>query len=370
MKVLLLDQFSDPGGAQQCLLDLLPAMHERGWEVMAGLPGNGDLIGRFNALEVPTGSLNCGPYASGRKSLTDAARFLVESPGLIRQIEGMANQFKPDLVYVNGPRLLPAAALADLRTPIVFHSHSYIPSTGARRLAGASLRHAAACVIACCEFVAHPWGQFVGAGRVTVIYNGVAGPPPGWNASRPRNGFTIGCIGRIAPEKGQREFVKAAARIHRAVSDCRFLIQGAPLFSTPEAWRYEADLRRSAFGLPVEFRGWTRDVYTALAELDLLLVPSAACEATTRVILEAFSAGVPVIARDSGGIPEVIEHGVDGLLVKSNEELAPHAIQLLTGPSNRIAAMSERARQSWSSRFTLARYRQQILDALAKVPAN
>ena len=370
MRVLLLDQFSDPGGAQQCLLELLPAMHERGWDVMAGLPGDGELIGRFDALRVPTGSITCGPYTAGRKTITDTARYLLESPHLIRQIEKMSAQFRPDVLYVNGPRLLPATALADTRTPVVFHSHSYIPSRGARRLAGASLRRAEARVIACCEFVAQPWRKFAGPGRVRVIYNGVAGPPAIPARGVPGKGLAIGCIGRIAPEKGQREFIKAAGRIHRAVPDCRFLIVGAPLFSTPGASRYESDLRQSAAGLPLEFRGWTSDIYAALAELDLVMVPSAAYEATTRVILEAFSAGIPVIARCSGGIPEVVEHGVNGLLAKTDEELARHAINLMTGPSERIASMSEGARQTWTRRFTLARYQQQVLDTLESFARN
>ena len=57
-----------------------------------------------------------------------------------------------------------------------------------------------------------------------MIYNGVAGPG---RPLRPRNGpFTIGCIGRIAPEKGQREFVEVARTVHRknagsAVRDLR-----------------------------------------------------------------------------------------------------------------------------------------------------
>jgi glycosyltransferase involved in cell wall biosynthesis len=369
MRVLLLDQFSDPGGAQQCLLDLLPAMHERGWDVMAGLPGNGELICRFDALKVPVGSLSCGPYTSGRKSVTDAARFLIDGPRLARQITRMAAHFRPDVMYVNGPRLLPATALADSRIPVVFHSHSYISSRGARLLAGAGLRRAAARVIACCEFVAQPWRSFVGAGRVTVIYNGVAGPPS-ITGGKPENGLAIGCIGRIAPEKGQREFVKAAGRIHRAIPNSRFLIHGAPLFATPEASRYESELRRSAAGLPLEFRGWTNNIYEALAELDLILVPSAAYEANARVILEAFSAGVPVIARSSGGIPEVIEHGVNGLLAKSDEDFARHSIELLTGPAERIAKMSECALLTWRRRFTLARYQQQVLDTLASFRKN
>ena len=49
------------------------------------------------------------------------------------------------------------------------------------------------------------------------------------------------------------------------------------------------------------------------------------------MILEAFAAGVPVIAFPSGGIPEVVENGVTGLLAKDREEMAQSAIELLTG---------------------------------------
>ena len=115
-------------------------------------------------------------------------------------------------------------------------------------------------------------------------------------------------------------------------------------------------MRAAAAGLPVEFAGWVDDVYACMAQLDLLLVPSAGHEATTRVILEAFAAGVPVIAFPSGGIPEVVEDGVTGLLANTSEEMAQRAIELLTGDARRLISMAQAARQSWSRRFTLERY--------------
>jgi glycosyltransferase involved in cell wall biosynthesis len=172
----------------------------------------------------------------------------------------------------------------------------------------------------------------------------------------------VGCIGRIAPEKGQREFVAAAARIHRALPECRFTIYGSPLFGDAGAERYAAQTRTDAAGLPMEFAGWATDVYGAMEQLDLLLVPSAGHEATTRVILEAFAAGVPVIAFPSGGIPEVVDHGVTGMLAGGVEEMAECAIELLTG--DRRTAMVAAARESWERRFTLERYRREMMTAM------
>jgi glycosyltransferase involved in cell wall biosynthesis len=151
--------------------------------------------------------------------------------------------------------------------------------------------------------------------------------------------------------------------VDRAIPGCRFVVYGAPLFGDAGAELYNAETRSRAAGLPVEFAGWVDDVYAALARVDLLLVPSRPIEATTRVILEAYAAGTPVIAFGSGGIPEIVEHGRSGFLVGSPEEMAQAAIGLIRDPDRR-AAMSKAARESWQNRFTLDRYRAEVAAAL------
>ncbi len=366
MNLLLLDQFSDPGGAQQGLLDLLPAIRERGWPALVGLPGEGEMFDRVAALGFDAEQVECGPYSSGKKSPADLARFAKGTPRLIWQIRRMAQRVDAGLIYVNGPRLLPATAMAATRLPVLFHSHSYLFPGFGRKLAGAALRRAGAWVLGSCRFVAEPWRSYVGPERVSVVPNGVAGPPAPPRRACRSGPPAIGCIGRIAPEKGQREFLAVASLIHRAFPECRFFIYGAPLFSEPGAIRYEAEVRAAAAGLPIEFPGWVADVYSALADLDLLLAPSAGHEATPRVILEAFAAGVPVVAFPSGGIPEMIEDGNDGLLASSVEEMARKAIELLRGDPARLAAISHAARESWRRNFTLDRYRRRVLDTMER----
>jgi len=359
MRLLILDQFSDPGGAQQALVELLPAMRERGWHATVGMPGDGPLFEQIAALGFETARIDCGPYRAGRKSPLDALRFLIGTPQLAWQIRQLAKRIRADLIYVNGPRLLPA--VAGLCVPTVFHSHSYLGAGLARRIAGEALCRTDASVIAACRFVSEPWTRFVPRERVKVIYNGVAGPP---RAVEQRRGEPrIGCIGRIAPEKGQREFLRVASLVHRALPECRFVVCGAPLFSDARAQRYATQVRREAVGLPVEFTGWVSDVPAVLAGIDLLLVPSNGAEATTRVILEAHAAGVPVIAFPSGGIPEVVA-GAAGMLADSVEQMAGLAIDFLMGPAERIERMSQAARDQWKCRFALERYRQEVLATI------
>jgi glycosyltransferase involved in cell wall biosynthesis len=354
MKALLLDQFSDPGGAQQGLLDLLPGLRDLGWQAVIGLPGDGELFDRVRELGFPAERIECGPYASGRKTVGDMARFVSGTPKLTRQIRSLAEGV--DVVYVNGPRLLPAAAMARLRVPVIFHAHSYLAPGAIRSIAGSALRWMQARVIANCEFVAAPWRKYA---PTEVIYNGVAGSA----VTADRRGNVLACIGRIAPEKGQLAFLDAARLVDRAIPGCRFLIYGAPLFGDEGAERYDAEARSRAAGLPVEFAGWVDDVYAALARIDLLLVPSRPIEATTRVILEAYAAGTPVIAFGAGGIPEIVDQGRSGFLVGSPEEMAQAAIGLIRDPDRR-EAMSKAARECWHSRFTLDRYRDEVAAAL------
>jgi glycosyltransferase involved in cell wall biosynthesis len=304
-----------------------------------------------------TEQVACGSYGSGSKSWREAARFAGDAVRLAAQVRRWAAGV--DVIYVNGPRVLPGATLAAAGAPILFHSHSYLPPGKERWLVGQGLRRAKAWVVGSCEFVAAPWRSFVPEDRVSVIYNGVAGPP----SQRPTGGAgiqpaLIGCIGRISPQKGQLEFVAAARAIHAEIPTARFAIHGARLFGEKES--YENEVRRTAEGLPIHFAGWTRDIYAAIADLDILLVPSLDYEATTRVILEAFAAGVPVVAFRTGGIPEVVEHGHTGLLVDSAAEMARASIELLRAPE-RMAAMACAARAGWESRFTLLRFHQQLL---------
>jgi len=82
------------------------------------------------------------------------------------------------------------------------------------------------------------------------------------------------------------------------------------------------------------------------------------------VILEAFAAGLPVIAFASGGIPEVVEDGVTGLLANTGEHMAQLAIQLLTGDARCLISIARAAHESWTRRFTLERYRRQMMSVI------
>jgi glycosyltransferase involved in cell wall biosynthesis len=347
-------------------LDLMPAMAGRGWGIHLAAP-IGQLAEKAAAMGATVDPIRCGPYSSGKKTLTDMARFAAETPRLSGAIRGLAARYNTDLIYVNGPRLLPAVALyavsrAGTRPRVLFHSHSLL-SGNALRLTGRALAMAHAAVVASCRFVAAPLSPYCGGRGPLVVYNGVRQMPL---RSRPETGeFRIGTIGRISPEKGQADLLRAARILHKTAPQCRFLICGAPLFSNPAAMRYGAELAALAEDLPVEFTGWTEDVEGVRATLDLLVVPSTTVDATPRVILEGFAAGVPVLAFASGGIPEIVEHGVTGFLVEDHSPKAlAAALQDVLREPDRLREVAANARAKARTEFSLERYQAQTIETI------
>lgn len=147
--------------------------------------------------------------------------------------------------------------------------------------------------------------------------------------------FNVGIIGRITPIKGHLHFIKAMARVARAVPGLKLWIVGdAP--ASREAYKEQVQVLTKRLGLwhCTDFLGTQRDIPAILAQLDLLVLATTTHEAFGRVIIEAHAAGVPVIATKVGGVVDVIEDGKTGLLVAPADvqSMAEAAIRLFNDP--------------------------------------
>jgi glycosyltransferase involved in cell wall biosynthesis len=370
MRVLCVDQFSNWGGGQRSLLDLLPAFAARGWQPHILLPGEGSFEAELRKLNYPVTVLRSPKYTSIRKPPAEMWRYAVDLPRVARSIETLAGDMDATILYVNGPRLLPPAAWVARRRkiPLVFHCHHFLQQPSSVLLSGASLEMSEAYTIASCRFAADPIKRYVRPERLFVRYNGVAGSDRPW--PRPLKSLRrIGVIGRIEPEKGQLEFVHAIRLIAKSFPECRFAIVGAPMFSNDSYYRSVVAASRD---LPVEFVGWQDDVSSLFLNLDLVVVPSCPSEATTRVILEAFAFGVPVIAFPSGGIPEILNDSDTGFLAQgvTPAALAERMSTVLRMQPRDLERVAGNARRSWHLRFTLENYREEVCGIVEQAGAS
>jgi glycosyltransferase involved in cell wall biosynthesis len=351
MKVLFLDQFSDFGGAQLCLRDVLTETLRRGWRAELMAPGDGGLIEFAVAKSIRVHRIPIGQAAKIDSSSAGVSRYATDLARTIRSVRAAA----ADLVYVNGPRVLPAAIAS--HKPVLFHAHSVPSKSYARAVAQWCIRRTKAAIIACSHFA----GNWIEEGLVEVIYNGV--PDHGFRPREALHGpLRIGIIGRISPEKGHLDFLKAAQRLHGEGAAVRFVIIGSALFSDRY---YEQTIRALAAASNVEYRGWANDIAETLHSLDILAVPSFGQEASTRTILEAFSAGTPVVAYPSGGIRELVRNGENGLLVTaSTADSLANTLRVLVHNPDLRTQFAVQGRKDWEARFTLERFQSDVAQAM------
>ena len=148
----------------------------------------------------------------------------------------------------------------------------------------------------------------------------------------------VGVVGRLEPEKGHPTLIDAWPRVLRTVPDAYLLIVGEG--SRREALEHQ--VAELGIGSRVIFTGRRDDVPAVTAALDVAVLPSYR-EAQGLTILEAMALSRPVVASNVGGIPEMVEDGLTGLLVPPHdpEALAAAITRLLVDHS--LADMLARA---------------------------
>ncbi len=134
-------------------------------------------------------------------------------------------------------------------------------------------------------------------------------PPPGPRPARPVR-FLM--VTRLIRDKGVMEFVEAAERLAAAGLDVDFRLLGSEDARNPTRLTPEEIVRLRAS--PVKWLGGVEDVRPALAEADVVVLPSYYREGTPRVLLEAMAMGKPIVTTDAPGCRHLVEPGVNGYL--------------------------------------------------------
>ena len=204
--------------------------------------------------------------------------------------------------------------------------------------------------------------------RVHVVPPGVnpalfTGPfeDPFPSIGRPRVAF----IGRLAPQKGVRTLLEAA-RLLRAPGAQILLVGDGPQRPT-----LEREVRRLGIGDVVHFLGFVSHerVPAVLAHADLLVLPSLYEELGT-ILLEAMWEGVPIVASRTGGIPDIVDDGVNGLLVSPGDsETLARAIDRLLSSPDLARRLGEAARER-AKRYDWEVLAERVLEAYRGVTAG
>ncbi|MEJ3745113.1 glycosyltransferase [Actinomycetes bacterium KLBMP 9797] len=375
MRVLHVNKFLyRRGGAEGYLLDLAALQRARGDEVAYfGMhhPEN-DVPQRYGAYFPPYVELEPAPRGPVRRAA--AVGRMVYSPASRRGLAAVIADFRPDVVHMHNiyhqlsPSVIRAVRAAGVPCVLTLHDYKLAcPSyqllagqavcdacvTGGpwqaarRRCKDGSLGASAVlsleswlhrvtrayggvdAFVSPSRFLASVMrraGVFPDRMRVVNHFVDVATVPP---AERPGAGVVF--AGRLAREKGVDTLIEAAAaggfRLDIAGDGPeRAALEALAAARAPERVRFHGRLAKA-------------DLHALLRGAAVAAVPSRWHENQPMAVLEAFACGLPVVTTDLGGLPELVEPGVDGAIVPADEPLALAGAltELLADPARAFA---------------------------------
>jgi len=164
--------------------------------------------------------------------------------------------------------------------------------------------------------------------------------------------FVFGTAGRLSPVKGHEYLVRAASRIVQHEPRARFLFVGSgPLEPRLRALARELSVDHACvFVDPAIDR--RASVYDLMAAMDVFVLPSLH-EGIPMALLEALALERPVVAAAVGGIPEIVTHAANGLLVESmNDRALADACLDLMRDRNRARVLGRRGRRTVEREFS------------------
>lgn len=164
--------------------------------------------------------------------------------------------------------------------------------------------------------------------KIRVIHNGVdlskfTALGDRRNRPHPPADLTILCVGRLDPVKGQDVLLDAVADLSTGLPDARIILVGGAVYAVEKKYKSLLEEKLIRLGLTgrVTMTGFHSDTRPFLRDADVMVLPSRR-EGFPNVVIEAMAAGVPVVATAVGGIPDIIDHEVSGLIVPPDDKTA------------------------------------------------
>ena len=364
-QILYVSPFSHIGGGEISILTVIANLNKREFRPILVCYEDGPFVEKARR--------------SGIETIVFRRAGLISEFSIVWKLVRCIKEKEICLVHVNSLDIRAGIAAWLAGIPFIGHLRVIFPFTWRDRLF-IRLSRAAIAVseVAASEFCKYSEAyrnKFIIIPNVADIPEAVRASPLRSEFNIPESAILVGMAGRMDPFKGHTVFIDAAAIIKKSVPQAKFFIIGSASPGKYGESEYLAMLKKRIGELGLTdsfiFAGFRDDILSTIAALDIMVVPSCVIrkgahiitEGFGRVAIEAMAVGVPVVASATGGLKEIIEDGVSGILVPAGNStaIAEAVIGLL-----RERGKADAIRAAAKSRFE-ALYSTRSLDKLYNV---
>jgi glycosyltransferase involved in cell wall biosynthesis len=344
--VLFVSHTAELNGAELWLFETLKGLDRSKYLPLLALPGPGLFEAAARAAKIETVRVPLVWWITERTGLWKGPAAGLLTKRQAERLAGLVREKNADLIFSNSAAVAAGALAAEKAgLPHVWAVHEMLAGPlahlfywrGPGRLARFIVGHSCRVIVnsrACAS-------AFPPSDKIVLVYNGVkrkSYPPERLGDVRREYGLAegepvIGVIGKINEGKRQADVIQAAALLAADYPALNVLIIG-----NVQDKRYAARLRdlaaASGLGGRIRFAGYRHDLTGPLKIMSVLVVAST-IESFGRTAIEAMAAGTPVVAARSGGLTEIIEDGLNGLLAArpGPEGLAEGIHRVLSEPA-------------------------------------
>jgi glycosyltransferase involved in cell wall biosynthesis len=372
-RVLIVCPAGIVGGKETISLCLAKGLRDRGIDAsfVTSKWGNGDFKSRLLKEGFDNFQLRLGYISMSRswKSIRMTCVQLQYLPSLWIGYRNLINQLRPEIIiHTNWHHgLLLAPALDPTRD--IFWAHDLMASKKREALIFRLIARrvgSIACVSRAVERSMRSAG--VSDEKIQVIHNGFSAPPQHIQSACHRP-IRLGIVGQVGPWKGHDDLIDALAILKTGRRDVKLSVFGKG------ASDYVDRLRRKANDLGVaddiEWHGFFDNAAEIFSTIDICIVPSRFDEPFGMSALEAMAFGKAVICSAKGGLRELVQDGVSGLMVNPGapNEIAI-AVEKFLGNPALIVEMGNAARQRAEAEFSQNKLIDRFINLFGRMKAQ
>jgi len=361
-------------GQERANIEVMRTLRERGAEIFVITDerhAGGEVEGQLARLGFPFSSAQLTVH--WHYAIRRPRYFLFNLKALVstaRELVRQARRWKPTHLYVMNWGYFASGffGFRTLRLPLIFRAGDLLPDHSIfHRWISRQLLRRADLTVCNSQFLARDMKRIgVSRDRLRVICN----HPPlrdettaAESTPAKPGGVTFLFIGQVARHKGIFVLVDAVREMIRMGNDVALLIAGGSPLTDPQLDRLKGDIAGREFAQRIVFLGARQDVAQLFRQSDVHVCPSLFEDPSPNVILEAKRAGVPSVAFPVGGIPELIEHEIDGFLCRETSRQALiEGLAFFAQNSQARQAAGLAARQSYETTFGFPRFQREWVE--------